>query len=299
MAASRRRRRRRGPSSGAQWTSDSGISAARREIQGSSTLPLDAAALAHSQGPSRSFADVRDRGRQQRADPVPARTPRPTTVAGPRAAAGDATGAGAAGSARPSVVLRDHAAIRGSSRCRLELQTSGAVFRRFVQLGVERPPDRRRRETAFEQLTQAVVATQRPVCHAAAARARAAVRALARAAADRRRRRQQAAAADGDQTAASRMAAAVPSPAGPVETALWERDIGNPRYDVAVLAPSVMTGAAREAVAEPERAPAQPAAIVSPRAFWAGLAVAVVLLLGVLVRLISSGTAPPPSRPGP
>ena len=73
----------------------------------------------------------------------------------------------------------------------------------------------------------------------------------------------------------------------------------NPHYDVAVLAPSVMTGEARAVVAEPERALEPPATIVSPRAFWVGLGVAVILLLGLLVRLISSGTAPPPSRPGP
>ena len=60
-------------------------------------------------------------------------------------------------------------------------------------------------------------------------------------------------------------------PPGPLRLLYGNDDIGKPRYDVAVLAPSVMTGTARDVVAEPERAPEPPAPIVSPRAFWVGL----------------------------
>ena len=88
-------------------------------------------------------------------------------------------------------------------------------------------------------------------------------------------------------------------PAGNLRLFYGKDDIAQPRYDVTELAPSTMTGEAREIAAGPEAAVEAPAAILSPRAFWAGLGVAVVLLLGVLVRLISSSSTAPPSPPGP
>jgi len=263
------------------------------------TLPLDAAALAHSQGPSRRFADVRvvDASNAQIPYLLERLDQRLSLALEPRPATPQAREV----QDRPGhrsfyTITLPFESLPGAV---IELQTAGAVFRRFVQLGVERPPDRRRRETAFEQLTQAVwehsdsSATPPP---------------LELALPFERSRELLLIVDEGDNKPLplTGMRLLLPGwqlrfhrPPGPLRLLYGHDDIGNPRYDVAVLAPSVMTGAAREAVAEPERAPAQPAAIVSPRAFWAGLAVAVVLLLGVLVRLISSGTAPPPSRPGP
>ena len=185
------------------------------------TLPLDAAVLAHSQGPSRSFADVRvvDANNAQIPYLLERRDERLSLDLELRSATPQAR------------ALRDRPGNRSFYAITLPfenlpgpvvaLQTSGTVFRRLVQLGVERPPDRRRREAAFEPLTQAVWehadATTR-----AAARALPAIRALAGAAADRRRRGQQAAADDRGEAAASRVAAAVPSPARPAEIDLWE-----------------------------------------------------------------------------
>ena len=266
---------------------------------GLATLPLDAAALAHSQGPSRSFADVRvvDATNAQIPYLLERLDQRLSLALEPRPATPQARELQGRPGHRSfyAIVLP----FEGLPAAVVELQTSGAVFRRFVQLGVERPPDRRRRETAFEQLTQAVwehgdaSATPPP---------------LELALPFERSRELLLIVDEGDNKPLplTGIRLLLPGwqlrfhrPPGPLRLLYGNGDIANPRYDVAVLAPSVMTGAARDAVAEPERAPAQPAAIVSPRAFWAGLAVAVVLLLGVLVRLISSGTVPPPSRPGP
>ena len=77
-----------------------------------------------------------------------------------------------------------------------------------------------------------------------------------------------------------------------------QRDV-EPRYDVAMLAPSAMKGLAREITAAPEIVASGPTALVSPRIFWVGLSLAVAALLALIVRLISSGTARRPSRPGP
>jgi hypothetical protein len=263
------------------------------------TLSLDAAVLAHSQGPSRSFADVRvvDAGNLQipyvlerREEPLALRLePRPV-----RAQARELQD-------RPghrsfyAITLPFH----GLPEAVLELQTSATIFRRSVQLGVERPPDRRRRETFFERLAQALWE------HGDAA---APPPALELALPPEQSRELLVIVDEGDNKPLPVTGARLllpgwqlrfHRPPGPLRLIYGSTEIGNPHYDVAVLAPSVMTGAAVAASAEPEREPAPPDAVVSPRAFWAGLAVAVVVLLGLLVRLISAGTVPPPSRPGP
>jgi hypothetical protein len=88
-------------------------------------------------------------------------------------------------------------------------------------------------------------------------------------------------------------------PAGRLRLFYGKNDITEPHYDMAMLAPSAMSGEARPVTAAAEQAPDHPAAVMSPRVFWVGLTIAALLLLGVLVRLITSGTAPPPSPPGP
>ena len=263
------------------------------------TLPLDAAALAHSQGPSRSFADVRvvDANNAQVPYLLEQRDERLSLDLELRPATPQTRALlNRPGNRSYYAITLPFENLPGPV---VALQTSGTVFRRLVQLGVERPPDRRRREAAFEPLTQAVWehsdATIAPPP-------------LQLALPFERSRELLLIVDEGDNKPLpmTGVRLLLPGwqlrfhrPPGPLRLIYGKDDIGNPHYDVAVLAPSVMTGAARDVVAEPERALEPPATIVSPRAFWVGLGVAVVLLLGLLVRLISSGTAPPPSRPGP
>ena len=263
------------------------------------TLSLDAAVLAHSQGPSRSFADVRvvDAGNAQIPYLLERRDERLSLDLELRPASPQAPELqNRPGNRSIYAITLPFENLPGPV---IALQTSGTVFRRFVQLGVERPPDRRRREPAFAPLTQAVwehgdAAVAPPPLELALPRERSRELLLI---VDE---------GDNKPLPVTAVRLLLPGwqlrfhrPPGPLRLLYGNDDIGRPRYDVAVLAPSVMTGTARDVVAAPERAPEPPAPIVSPRAFWVGLAIAVVLLLGLLVRLISSGTAPPPSPPGP
>jgi hypothetical protein len=66
-------------------------------------------------------------------------------------------------------------------------------------------------------------------------------------------------------------------------------DLVRPQYDLALLAPQVLGTPAVEAALDPERpAAANPttAAFVSPRLFWGALAIAVIVLLGLIARLL-------------
>jgi hypothetical protein len=263
------------------------------------TLPLDAAALAHSQGPSRRFADVRvvDASNAQVPYLLERRDERLSLDLELKPAMPQARERQDRSGSRSFYAIT--LPFENLPAPVIALQTSGTVFRRVVQLGVERPPDRRRREAAFEQLTQAVwehsdaAITPQP---------------LELTFPSERSRELLLIVDEGDNKPlpVTGVKLLLPGwqlrfhrPPGPLRLLYGKDDIRGPHYDVAVLAPSVMTGPAAVVDAEPERAPAPRAAIVSPRAFWVGLGLAVVLLLGLLVRLISSGTAPPPSPPGP
>ena len=60
-----------------------------------------------------------------------------------------------------------------------------------------------------------------------------------------------------------------------------------------------MSGSAREITVVPEAVASQPvAALLSPRAFWIGLSLAVLALLALIVRLLSR-TGRRSSRPAP
>ena len=67
-----------------------------------------------------------------------------------------------------------------------------------------------------------------------------------------------------------------------------------PQYDLTLLAPAVKGASATDAAAAAEQ-PAEPAtaARLPPAVFWAGIGVAVIVLLAVLVRLVMSGTEQP------
>ena len=267
---------------------------------GLARLTLDAAALAHSQGPLRTFADVRIVDDENVQIPyLLERTAERLTV--------DLQLRAATPAAR---VLQEH---RGGARSFyaltlpyaglpgpvVTLETSARIFQRGVQLGAERQPDRRSREVTFEMFTQATWQHSDEAAPAPALE-------LALPRDDARELLLIVDEGDNQPLSITRARLRLPGwqlrfqrPAGRLRLLYGKNDISEPHYDVAVLAPSAMSGEAREISAAGEKTADVPAAVMSPRFFWVGLAVAALLLLAVLVRLIVSGTAPPPSPPGP
>jgi hypothetical protein len=82
-------------------------------------------------------------------------------------------------------------------------------------------------------------------------------------------------------------------PEGAALTLVYGRnDLSAPQYDLALLAPQVLSAAATEVAAEPEGGAPQPSSqqvpLVSPLVFWAALGVALAVLLGIIVRLLRS-----------
>jgi hypothetical protein len=89
-------------------------------------------------------------------------------------------------------------------------------------------------------------------------------------------------------------------PAAPLRLIYGKDEAAAPEYDLALLAPAVMGSEARDVSADAEQTAAStPPAVLSPRLFWIGLGLAVAVLLGLIVRLMSSATEPPPSPPAP
>jgi hypothetical protein len=264
------------------------------------TLPLDPATLAHSLGPFRNFADVRivdDRNAQipyvleQRSErltvelPISGTTPRVPDLA-------------KRGRGTLSFYLID-LPYENLPQPVLTLETSEQIFLRSIELGVQREPDRRHKTDWFESVQKttwqhAVPEAPAPPLEISFPRQRSRELLLI--------------VEEGDNRPLPIRGARLrlPAwqlrffrPAGPLRLLYGRADLTEPRYDVALLSPSVMSGPAHEITAAPEVAVGRPAALLSPRTFWIGLSVAVVILLGLIVRLISSGTARPPSPPGP
>lgn len=257
------------------------------------TLQLDAAVLAHSRGPAGAFGDVRivdDEGYQ-----VPyllERRDEPLSV--------DLT----IQPATPKVrALSDSASRNHSIHAidlpypnlpgpRVVLETRDRLFRRPLQVGVERPADRRHRDVWFDELTSTVWQ------HADQARGAAP---LELAVASRDATRLLIVVDEGDnrplQISTARLL--LPSwrlrffrPEGGLRLVYGRSDAAAPRYDLALLAPAVLGASAREIAAGPEAPVAsERPAILSPTVFWIGLALAVVVLLGLIVRLIATGTS--------
>ena len=76
-------------------------------------------------------------------------------------------------------------------------------------------------------------------------------------------------------------------PAGStLRLAYGRSDLGAPQYDLALLAPYVMGAEAREVTPLPETARGPRTFFISPWAFWVFLAVAALVLLGVIARLV-------------
>jgi hypothetical protein len=256
-------------------------------------LPLDAAVLAHSAGRSGSFADLRviDADRRQ----VPylierASEPLSLDLKLERLSKPPKTLVlGRAASTAPSV-YRVAWPFERLPASRLVLSTSARVFQRSVAVGVEREPNRRIRDVWIETIATAawVHADQdKPTPALALSLPTVGANELL------------VIVEEGDNTPLPLTAARVLLPAyrlrffrdrGAVLRLAYGRpDLAPPRYDLALLAPQVLGVAATEIAPAAEAAPrstATTAAIVSPRVFWAVLAVAVLVLVALIVRLI-------------
>jgi Protein of unknown function (DUF3999) len=253
------------------------------------SVPLDAAVLAHSAGPRDRFADVRvldSRGQQ-----VPyllERRDEPITI-----------------DVRVEVrALPDNLKYleRGSTayvvqfpyrrlpHARLAFQTRARVFSRNVSIGTLVPPMPRHREPRLTTLSTHVWSH---------ADAESAAPALTVDVPEHRGGDFVVLVDEGDnqRLPIEKATLLLPSYAvrlfrradQPLRLMYGREDLGMPRYDLALLAPQVMGQVASEVSPGTEHASeaaGSVAAIVSPPVFWASLSLAVLVLLGIIVRLV-------------
>lgn len=277
--------------------------AIKAESTGLTALQLDAAALAHSRGPAARFADVRiaDAANRQvpyllerRDEPISLDLElRPSSV--------EAPGLGSEPGHNRSVYA---AALpyRGLPSPRLVLHTSDRVFRRAVQVVLERPPDRQHRDAWVDVLASAV--WQHADRDSAAP-------ALLLPIGDRDVTDVLVVLDEGDNRPLVLTGARLLLPSwglrfysrGEPLRLLYGHDaMRPPRYDLELLASQLMGAEAHEVDAAPESGPpdALPPALISPRAFYLALGLAVLVLVAVIVKLVTSTEArsqPSPPRP--
>jgi hypothetical protein len=253
-------------------------------------LSLDAAALSHSRGPQARFADVRILDRQQRQVPyLIERRDEPLSIevtARPEVPPPAPLRPTPTGSLSAYRLMLPEADL---SPATLTVQTSATVFQRTVQAGVIRPADRTHRDAYFDVLS---AATWRSTGDSTAAPA------LSLAMTAIPGNQLWLVIDEGDNAPLPVAGARIllPSyrlrffaePGGPLRLAYGRDDLQPPRYDLALLARSVMGAAAADAAAGPEARQAEPSRLISPRWFWALLGLSVIVLLGLIVRLVRS-----------
>jgi hypothetical protein len=264
-------------------------------------LPLDAAVLAHSAGAAAGFADVRVVDASARQVPyLVERAAEPLSIDLRLERLSQVPGWLNAGPSKPSVYRVPWPFERLPSP-RLVLTTSARVFQRSLTVGIERQPDSRHRDPWFETLAQAgwVHADQdRPAS------------ALTMPLPSVDAKELLVIVEEGDNTPLPIAAARVLLPAyrlrffreqgAALRLAYGRPDLAPPRYDLALLAPQLLGVAVTEVAAVGEGAQAAGAVtpdLVSPRLFWGFLAVAVLVLVALIVRLLKKET-PPGAAPG-
>jgi hypothetical protein len=251
-------------------------------------LQLDAAVLAHSRGPDARFADVRivDADGYQLPYLLERRDDSLSlTLAVEPAGSAAARAARGAGSVSVYAIELPHPNLPPA---RVMLETSARVFRRPVRLGVERGPDRRHRDAWFEPLAAGVWQ------HADETRA-APPLAMAVTPGDATRLLVVVEEGDNRPLAVTGARLLLPSwrvrffkPAAPVTLVYGNDAVSPPQYDLALLSERVMSAEARDVTASPDAArPPRPARL-SPLLFWVALGLAAVVLLGLIVRLLTS-----------
>ena len=264
-------------------------------------VPLDAAALAHSAGPEGRFANLRIVDGSNRQIPwLIERGAEPLVVA-----------LRAEGASPRAVELKDTAGTRHSvyrialpyprlPGASLVVRTNARVFRRNVQLGYERPADRRHRIRGSRVSRPRSGSTPiRQPCRPPS-RCRFSHRTwptspwwLTRGITARCR-------SPGWRCCSPPIAFGSSGPRrSPRACSTATSASHRPGYDLALLAARVLGAAATEASLAPEPGVAAPAAdgLIAPRMFWALIALAVVALLAVLTSLVrrSGEPAPPPN----
>ena len=251
-------------------------------------LVLDAAVLAQSEGPAGSFADVRVLDAENRQIPyLLERRDEPLSIdLGIRPVSDDVAELQADGGNWSSYIIElPHAHL---PHARLVVETSGRVFRRRVQVGVEREPDRRRRDRWFDVLASDVWAhadRQNAAAPLTLALPRTPSRTIVLSVDE----------GDNQPLPITRARLLLPSyrlrfyrPSGAhLRLAYGRDDLAPPRYDLALLTPYVMGVDAREVTAalESPLSSDRPASFVSPRVFWVVLTAAVLVLLAMIARL--------------
>jgi Protein of unknown function (DUF3999) len=274
----------------------------RSSAPGLVALPLDAHALVHSLGPQGRFADMRVLDGSHRQIPyILERRNEPLSIdlAVKPASAVQAQGIKASGSRQQSVyvVALPYPRLPPAT---LVVETSGRVFQRTVRLGLERPPDRHRRDAWFD--VRAGETWQHADEQAAARPLTLRVDTIAET-------EMLLVVDEGDNAPLpiTSLRLLLPSyrlrfyqPAEASLTLAYGRDdLQPPQYDLALLARRVMGAMPSEVVAVSPQAGALPTdrSFVSPQAFWAILGVAVLVLLVLIARLISSNTDTSRQRP--
>lgn len=255
-------------------------------------LQLDAAALAQSRGPAARFADVRVLDASNRQLPyLIERRDEPVQVAlDLELAQGQAPELKRA-PGRSVSVYKVKLPYPNLPPGTLVLETASRVFQRTVQLGIERAPDRSRRDTRFDVLASE---TWRHADQETAARA------LSLRIPPTEATELLLVVDEGDNAPlpigatrlllpSYRLRYYQPGEEG-VRLAYGRDDLQLPQYDLALLAQQVMGASARELAPAAESQPSSPDGrdIISPVTFWILISGAVLVLIGVIVKLFRS-----------
>jgi Protein of unknown function (DUF3999) len=291
-----------GPAPSAGATLDPEVFRYRRTLQfspeaggnamGLFALPLDAHALAYSRGPSRRFADARLLNASNQQIPyVLERRNEPLSIDLTIRPASDVRAQeliSQPGSRQRSVyaVTLPYSNLPAST---LVVETSARVFQRTVRIGIDRPPDRHRREPYFDVRSSETwrhadeQTPARPLPLPVETMAETEILVVVD---------------EGDNAPLPLTKARLLLPSYRLRffhggqslprLAYGRDDLQPPQYDLALLAPRVMGAMAEEIGAAPaaNAAPSSAESFASPRTFWIVLTGAVLVLLALIVRLI-------------
>jgi hypothetical protein len=259
-------------------------------------VALDANTLAHSSGPASGFADLRVVDPSARQIPYiveQAAEPLSIDLALEKAAAPKTLAAARGGRS----IYRVTYPVNGLPPGRLVLSTTARVFNRQVTLVEERAADASHRDPWIETMASSQWVNADPDRPAMAL-----TLPLERPRADSLL----VVVDEGDNAPLPLDKARLLLPAyrvrlfraanASLRVAYGRPDLSRPQYDLALLAPQVLGTPAADVMLGPEQPGASAntatSAIMSPRVFWTALAIAVVVLLGLIGRLLRKDSAP-------
>jgi hypothetical protein len=280
------------PSTGT--TLDKSVFAYARSIPSSAagltSLALDAAVLAHSNGVAAQFADVRVLDRSGRQIPyVMERREEPLTL--PLTIERRAEAPEGARTVANQSWYTVHLPYENLPLVSLVVETNARVFQRSVSLMARAPVDSRRRGEGLTSVASAQWIEAKPDV---------APQPLSLDVGSLATREVYLVVNEGDNTPLPIERASLILPSyrvrffRPEDAELilvyGRKDLSAPQYDLALLAPQVLSAAATEVAAQPEAGRPQPTSqevpFVSPLVFWAALGIALAVLLGIIVRLL-------------